>query len=86
MIDQWSTVKVGRTGRQRGRLIQNGDSELVLFLPGGRRERYATASIDPPGKRATLVDGEIMTWMSTCSCSQPASLKGPAARLLETLS
>lgn len=84
-IDEWCVLQVDGEKRVRGRLLQTSPTELVLVAGVADVRRFQVTSANGPSRHAVLDDGRSVRWTRTCGCGQPASLKGPAARLLEAV-
>lgn len=84
-VDEWCALRVGEGPRMRGRLIGKTPTHLVFVQPGPIVHNFYVSSADARGKIAHMEDGTALRWTRQCSCNQPASLKGLASKLLETV-
>lgn len=88
-VDAFGNVQIGGSGAFRGRLIQTGSTSFAIFPESGdpgQLEFKDSPVIKGRMLSATLVDDqEFVFQRASCGCQTPASLKGPARRLLETL-
>lgn len=94
-VDAFGNIQIGKGPAFRARLIQTSSTEFAVFPDAGTSDVLPTTVTfaEPPKIRGRNLTGTLLAegptdflfQRASCGCQTPNQLRGPARRLLETL-